>query len=666
MKALFKSFIFTIILLIAATTAPCNAQDITTNENFKFGKPTASELDMTQVESNPDAEAVILYDRTMIYYVYTDASGFQQVRENITRIKVLKDEGVRFADVELYLYNSNKLKTTYNTPTAYSFNKDENGKLVKSELKKNGIFKEKVSEHLERLKFTIPNVKAGSVIEYKTKVMTDDLYSVPSLSFQSSVPTYYASAEVSIPEFFRFRKNTWGYFNLNVKQSTDIEQVALGGGNYFSYNVDKTTFEAKGIPALKDEKLLWDCDSYRSHVDFTLTSVQFPNQTPKYYSHTWKDFFESLNNEYDYGSNLKMKNPLKEQLAPLLASATTEEEKIRAALKVVTGSIKWDGKYSIYSKNPQSALKKGEGNSADINFLLIATLKDAGIKCSPLMLNPRNRQRLVASPSLENINYFIVEAVLDSGRKVYLDGTNKLNDINIFSKMFMVDKAVPFNDYTGQNFVDLTNLTRNTRKINNLANINPENETITVKQTGTFTNLNAYYKNIEIDEFSSEEDYVKNISEKMTSGTYENVSIEKTNSNVKISTTLTLPNENDGTMMYLNPLVIPMEVPWTLNEQKRMYPVEFPQTEEMNIVTTLVLPEAWEVADMPQAIRISACQNMAYASYACVTKGNIVQISYTYKLNKVLFNREDYNDLVQFFNQISNVLESKIVLQKQE
>lgn len=660
-----KKIFITIAVLYACISNAFAADDITTDENFKFGKPTATELSMTSYEGDADADAVILYDNVLIHYIFTSNGDFKQVRECISRIKILKEDGLRFADVSFMLYNSNTLKSAYSGITAYSFNTDANGKTVKTELKKSSIFKEKVDDNYSLIKFTIPEVKVGSLIEYRYKVTTDDIYNIPSLSFQASVPTLYSSAQLYIPEFFRFRKDTWGYYHIDVQQGTDTDQIALGGGSYYTYNIETVKMKAVGIPAMKNEQFIWDSDSYRAHVDFELQSINFPNSQPHYYSHTWGDLFESLAKLWDYESNLKISNPLHDKLAPLLSKAETDEDKMRVALKVVQENIEWNGKFSIFSRNPKSALKEGTGNSADINFLLIAALHDAGLKAIPLLFNPRNRQRLYMYPSLDNINCFIVDVQLDSGKHAFLDATNKYSDINIFNPLLMVDKAFPYGDNSGKNPVNLTSLTNNTIRSTAMVSLNPDEEnTFDIKRSTVHTNLAAYLKNNEIEQYGSEEKYIENEKETSVTMPVEEMKVERSSTNVKITSKMSLTFEDDGDMIYLNPLILPYSSIWSPNAQKRVYPVEFQKTGTEEIKTIFAVPEGWEIVDMPKPLRISACNNGINAMYTAALNNNMLQISFSYKLNRVMFTPEEYNDLVIFFKSINDTLNSKIVVRK--
>ena len=108
-----------------------------TKPNMSWGKPAKEEMSMTECSIDKDADAMVLYHSTYVYYAFQGES-FKVVYEVINRLKVLKPEGKRMADNQItYIEN----ETTRNTreivsglkATAYNM---EDGKVVKTKLEK--------------------------------------------------------------------------------------------------------------------------------------------------------------------------------------------------------------------------------------------------------------------------------------------------------------------------------------------------------------------------------------------------------------------------------------------------------------------------------------------------------------------------------------------------
>ena len=160
-----KSVLFTGMLL--CLSVPAFGLEV----NEKFGKPTMEEMEMTVYDADPEADAVVLYKEGNVNYRFdaSSTSGFIIEYDIVERIKVLTSDGVDFANVSVGYYDSGLAsdwtEKIINVKAA-SFNL-ENGKIKKTELDKDMIFKENVYEDYWRLKFSIPEVRAGTDIEYR-------------------------------------------------------------------------------------------------------------------------------------------------------------------------------------------------------------------------------------------------------------------------------------------------------------------------------------------------------------------------------------------------------------------------------------------------------------------------------------------------------------------
>ena len=129
--------------------------------SFKYGKITPDELRMTLYEPEPDAPAVFIYDDTDIHYSF--GNSIQLLCYRTVKIKVFKDEGVKWGDVAIDFGNYQLSKEVVSRIDAAAYNLVD-GKTVKTQLKRQNIFEEVLDEHTKRLKFSIPEVRAGTVI----------------------------------------------------------------------------------------------------------------------------------------------------------------------------------------------------------------------------------------------------------------------------------------------------------------------------------------------------------------------------------------------------------------------------------------------------------------------------------------------------------------------
>jgi hypothetical protein len=187
MKTL-ASQICSILLLLVLISGKTIAQ----KEPVDFGKVQIPDVEMKQYELDTSASAVVLCDFGKSYFQYQSEKGFQVVFERTTRIKIFKKSGYEYANVEVpYYKKSNSEKEVVTELKGYTYNL-ENGKMVKTKLTGESIFDEDKTENWKLKKFSLPNVKEGSVIEYTYTIKSDFLFTFREWEFQSDIPVIWS------------------------------------------------------------------------------------------------------------------------------------------------------------------------------------------------------------------------------------------------------------------------------------------------------------------------------------------------------------------------------------------------------------------------------------------------------------------------------------------
>ena len=186
--------------------------------SFKYGKITPDELRMTLYEPEPDAPAVFIYDDTDIHYSF--GNSIQLLCYRTVKIKVFKDEGVKWGDVAIDFGNYQLSKEVVSRIDAAAYNLVD-GKTVKTQLKRQNIFEEVLDEHTKRLKFSISEVRAGTVIEYRYLLTSDFIGQIPDVDVQHAIPVVRSTAQISIPEYFTHHIHTRGILILRATRQAN-------------------------------------------------------------------------------------------------------------------------------------------------------------------------------------------------------------------------------------------------------------------------------------------------------------------------------------------------------------------------------------------------------------------------------------------------------------
>ncbi len=654
-----------ILVMLCCLAGKVSAQEL--KENLKFGNPTKEELTMEEYADEPDAEAVVLCKLRTVYFTYL-ANGFNKMMENKVRIKVLKQEGTEYANVSIFYHNNaNKnddYKDVVNKIEATAFNM-ENGKMVATKMKSNLVFRERVNDETMVVKFAIPQVKAGTVIEYEYKIQTDNIYSIGDWYAQDEIPVLYTKYDLTIPEYLHFSVENTGVAPIEAKRNTVTESFHLGGGELASSQSEHYVYEGRHVPSLKDDDYVWCVDDYRSKVVAELGSIQLPAYF-KSYTMTWEDVAKTLINFDDFGGRLSNNAPLKEELKALgLENMETNEDKAIAVFDLLMSKVKWNEDYALLStKKASSVLKDGMGSNADINFMLINMLNSVGVQAWPVAMRMRHRGRLpISYPSVGRLSTFVVGFDRGDDGIGVLDCSTKSGYVDVLPPQMMVERGLVVRK-DGCSWTDLSKECKGREVTRITAEMKPDgsisglrdkyyyyqhsllfkedrkkNDTVDVveKLSG---NLQAVIKNYTVEDV-----------DKVSSATNEKFEFEKA-------------GQSNGDIIYINPFIFSLwdENPFT--QEKRVIPVERPCTTIEDCYVNLTIPEGYDVEELPSPMQIQMADKSITCMVQFTKEGNTISGMYRYRVNRLFFDTEEYSDLRQVYEHIVSKCNEMITIKK--
>src|SRR6476660_6111358 len=173
------------------------------------------------------------------------------------RIKRLKDDGVKYGDVKFTYIHDDDFETVDNIE-AISINMDENGRRHDFPVENKSIFTKKINKYRTQVSFALPNVKAGTIIEYKYRVIAKHYGGLRDWYFQSEIPVVKSS------------------YRLRVVPGHEISYLVQYNPSY-KVNVNRINndqsikFEMNNIPALTDEPYMDAREDYVQKVIFQTT-----------------------------------------------------------------------------------------------------------------------------------------------------------------------------------------------------------------------------------------------------------------------------------------------------------------------------------------------------------------------------------------------------------
>ena len=658
--------LLTLAVLAQAATPHFDQKSETIEPNLKWGKPTDQELQMTEYAADKDAEAVVLYHKTDVSYQFISNDFKVYYRVN-TRLKVLKPEGKRLTDGQIVYLDGPANRGRHELvaglkATAYNL---ENGKLVKTKMERSMTSEERLDKNQMVVKFSVPQVKVGTVIEYEYRIESDFYGNIRDWYAQHEIPVLYTCYELSIPEWFSFNIEETGMNNLEKKAYSEPLTLLFSGGTE-NILTNIKTFVGRNLPALKDDDFVWHAADYGDKVTAELANIFVPGAVYENFTSTWTDVDGQLMNDEDFGGRLKRSSPLKDEInAAGIPGISDKTERIAAVWKLLKSKVRWNGKYSLWGESASKVLKEGTGTNADINFLLINMLKDAGIGSTPVIMRTRDSGILPLShSSLKYLNTFVVGIPMTDTGMVYLDGSAEDGYLSVLPAKLLVSRARLLQTTGADLWVNLQTKARGRETISIQAQLDA-NGLLKGNKSSIFLDEASAAKRREWRQAKDSTELIQKMQERdgIEIQSYRLEGRHDFSPTVKEELTFTKQCDAAGDLIYLNPLIfIPQrKSPFTAAE--RMLPIEFPykQSEMQNVMITL--PKGYVVEEVPKPIVIKLDGATARISYSVLD--NMLNIQYMMNIDKTFFAATEYQDLKAFFDRVVESNKQIITLKKQ-
>ncbi len=649
-------------------------------QEVKFGKILKEELTEMSYQKDSSASAVVLYRRNKLTFDYTKSVGFRVITYVHERVKIYNKDGFDYATVIEDLDKNGSDEETLTGLKGYTYNL-ENGEIVEHKLKSSAVFSNSVNKYHNEKKFTMPNIKEGSVIEYKYKVISPFYYSIDEIALQYDIPIKQQEIHIATPEYFVFKPAVKGYLPLNPKYGSDSGKIDFvnknrdGRGivtkttystNTVNYKIHTTDFVMNDVPALKEEPFVNDMDNYRSSINYELQYVQFPQSPRENYTSTWEKVIKTIYKGANFGKQLDQTNYFKDDLKTLLSGKTDDIEKASAIFHYVQQRMSWN-KFRGFSTNKgvKKAYKEKSGNTADINLMLTAMLKKAGLEANPVLISTRDHG-VPISPTIEGFNYVVASVAID-GNTIFLDATNKYTKPNLlptralnwFGKIVKEDKTF--------STVSLFP-TKASQKSNVLMVDIKDNGDIEGKIRKTYSDYRAYVFRNDVNGIDQEA-YLEKLENEENGMEISNYTIKNDKTVGKpVVESFEFRMENQantvGDKIYFSPMFNEAltENPFKLDDRK--YPIDFVFPWQEKCIININIPEGYKVISKPANVSMTLQDQMGSFVFKIVESGNKLQIMVDLKMNKAVIPAGYYASVKELYKIIVEKETEKVVLSK--
>ena len=650
--------------------------------NMKYGKPSKEELEMEVYDKDTTASAVCLIREGESYFTYKD--GFQLTTEYWVRIKILKSEGVEYADVSIPYYapdDRSKEQDVLLDLKGCSYNL-EKGKVEKTSLKKDLVSDERISPFYKVRKFSLSNVRKGSVIEYSYKITSAYFSHIENWMMQEEIPVVHNRYVVTIPDVFIFNIEYRGKNLIRVEREnstisavSSVESGPSKVSSNFRIPAGQYIFTVHELPALRqDEPFCWCPEDYRVQVSFDLQGTNFPGEGYKPYSKNWADVDKVLldSEHQGFGKWLRLTTPFVvesqnaiEKLKQEYGETPPFEEKVKAAFELLKSQLAWNGNYGFYCDNIDKVVKQKSGTNADLNFIFISILKGFGLKAYPVALSRRSLGRLpVSFPTFQKFNSFVV-AIYNPEKKdfVYLDSSIPIFMFGVLPAELAVDKGrlLAMDVPEEKRWVNLMQIS------NNMLAVRIQASVVDGK-------LKGHRQASMLGQYSMEYRWKKQRGEMLPcldNGNFSFSNVQLTepenrfNGALQEEADFEKDLEQAGDMLYVNPMIFKQLTQSPYVQTKRVLPVEFDYPYQVNLTCELKLPEGYQVEEMPQGCRVMTEDNLLQFNYWISREDRTVYLKYEFQVKTHELPADRYAQLQEIWNRAVEKNNALIVLKKQ-
>jgi Domain of Unknown Function with PDB structure (DUF3857) len=358
------------VLVLAVAMLVLGVRAARAGVNFQAIDPT--ELKMTAEPQAPGAAAIILYRQ-----VDRDDNSRTSHEDNYFRIKILKEEGRKYADVEIpYFNNSQKIvgvKGRTIRPDGSIANFD--GKVYEKNLVKGKMGGRQV-KYLAKT-FTLPDVQIGSIVEY---FYTIDLGE--NMLFDSnwilSDELFTKAARFSLKPY-----RSDGYNNFTLRWSWNTLPAGSTAPKEGPDHIIR--MDASNIAGFQTEDYMPPATELKSRVDF----IYEEGVSAKDQATFWRDFGKKRNGQLE--SFVGKRKAMEQAVAQIVSPTDSQDVKLRkiydrvqqirnTSYEVAKTEQQEKRDKEKSAENVEDVWKRGYGNGVQLTWLFLGLARAAGFE----------------------------------------------------------------------------------------------------------------------------------------------------------------------------------------------------------------------------------------------------------------------------------------------
>lgn len=587
---------------------------------------------------------MVLFDKARIAFTMFGAAMTRH-----RRIKILNEKGKEQGDVKIEYHNIYGVDEILNLD-AQTINL-ENGKIVITKIDPKLVYNQHTDKSKDALVFSFPNVRAGSVIEYRYTLVRHMSTNFPAWYFQSDIPTRYSEFTALFDP------------NIKLKALTRVTEPFFRD----SLVADGHLWAMRNVRSSKTEAYMRSEEDARESLSILVSAVSVNGKTQQLFD-TWQATGKLLSNEKGYFKELDQSLSDESSLVKTAMEMPGEDARIAYIYNQVKSRVSWNGMQNWVSNGGiKNAWKKRSGNSAEINAMVYHLLKKCGIKAYPMLVSTRDNGEL--SPDFANIfqlNNLVTYVPVDSTKYYLLDASDKYDRYN----------QIPYNLLNSYGLY-LNNKGDNCDMIF-IETKKPYSEIILVsaeigsdaKMKGSTQIVSSGYDKLTEAQFYNTEGEQK--FEQYLTGSDNNIRISDLKLDnmdvdtlpLKQSFNFTYDLNNSDNYVYFTPNMFTSLHDNPFMSENRNSSIDFGYRNDKLITGNFKLPAGYTLESLPKSTSIVMSDKSITFKRALQMDDGYISFHYEIVVKRTRFAREEYPAVHEFFKKMYELLNEQIVLRK--
>lgn len=637
------------------------------SQNFEFGAVTYADFDFDRNTIDSNANAVVLREYGTTSFQLDDATGrLILVTDYHIKIKIFNKEGFKQANVVIPVHKNGSDEELVLDLKASTFNRG-NGAFLESPMDKKALFTENRSKYISLVKFTVPNIKEGAIVEYSYRLQSPFIFNFRSWEFQTDIPKASSEFVAFIPGNYNYNVSLRGFYKLTDQKSEIARECLRLSGT--PVDCSKMTYIMKNIPAFVEEDYMTAPSNFKAAIYFELSDIIAMSGAKQSYTKTWKDVDYELTSDKSFGSQMKRKDVFKELIPTLIKDAPDDLAKATAIYNYIKKQLKWNNYYGKYSEgNIKNVLDNRSGNVADINLSLIAALSAANLDAEAVILSTRENGTVnKLFPVVTDFNYVV--AKVNIGENSYmLDATEPLLPFGLLPMRCINDQGRVINLKKPSYWIDLKAAQRSVTNYVLIGKLEADGKIKGTITTTTF-GYDAFNKRKEIKKYNSIDEYVEKLDESMPKLSISKQQILAVDSVEKplveiYDVEFSAHDGADSKQLYINPFFINKiaKNPFNLNE--RTYPVDLGSASDQKINIIISLPGKYNMIEKPKELAIALPNGGGRYIIQSELIDDKLTVNQILQFNKAIYSPEEYLYLKEFYSKIIQNQKTDVLLKK--